>query len=111
MNKYGTDYLYKTYEVNLYTYVIGEHFTLSLTEDGKNVIRTPYPVEIKDRERKEYDDEFFDYLLCTDLEFSEDEITLLKDNGYDLDRSHYATIQCPYLPFVHFLHLIENWTI
>jgi hypothetical protein len=110
MKNYNSD-LHKIYKLNLYTQKIGEYITLSLTDNGMNVIKTPYSVDIKDREQKEYDDLFHDYLACPDLSFSEDEIKILTDYGYDLDRTHYATIECTYLPFVHFLHLTEHWII
>jgi hypothetical protein len=109
--KYYSSDLHKIYKMNLYTLKIREYETLSLTDDGMNLIRTPYPVDINDREHKDYDDLFHDYLAFPDLNFSADDIKLLTDNGYDLDRTHYATIECTYLPFVHFLHLTEHWII
>ena len=105
----------KTGILNLYTYEIGEYFTIeSETVDGKHrVFRVPYQVEIVNRPNRSLDDLFHDYLvneLNPFINYDDIKDDLIKA-GYDLDISHYATIECLYLPFIHFLHLKECWII
>ena len=100
--------------LNLYTTKIGEYYTTKLSDKGNSIIKTPYSVDIKERECKELDDFMYDYLLSLDSEFinfTNDEIESLKNAGYDINPDNWAIVTCPYLPFIHYLYLPESWMI
>lgn len=100
--------------LNLYTSEIGKYYTAELTEDGTDIIKSYYSVEVKEREKQELDDLMYDYLLTLDNEavcLTEEEIDTLENTGYDINPENYASIQCIYLSFVNFLYLPGGWII
>ena len=101
----------------IYTTIIGEYYTIDgLTEDHMDVIRTPYLLTEVKRNKTDLDDLLFDYILSkadriTYFTFSDEEIKILKEAGFDLNIDNWMEVKCPYLPFVHYLYVPGSWII
>jgi len=97
----------------IYTTERGKYYKLSLENDTE-LIKTPYDINPTWKDRTDILDTLFDYLLLSENHldwFTEEEKLEISNNGYDLNLENYLRVECPYLPFEHFIYLPDNWII
>ena len=105
----------------VYTTTIGKYYTLGniiKNINGKitGIKRIEYPLTEVKRDKTELDDLLFDYILAkadkiTYFTFSDEDIKLLTEAGFDLNINNWLEVKCPYLPFVHYLYVPGSWII
>ena len=76
----------------------------------------PFNVISNEPMKTDLDDLLFDYILSkadkiTYFTFSDEEIKILKEAGFDLNIDNWMEVKCPYLPFVHYLYVPGSWII
>jgi hypothetical protein len=93
----------------IYTKIRDEYYTSELTPDGQNLIENSIDVFV-DKTLPEgiNDDLFFDWLDSQDY-FDKSFVNRIQNEvrelGYDMNLDNYYQVKCPYLPFIHYIHI------